>query len=48
MHLSQLLLVEYRLLYKGGVEACESAANEDAPAEEAEAPAEAPAEETAE
>ena len=33
---------------KGGVEACESAANEDAPAEEAEAPAEAPAEETAE
>ena len=33
---------------KGGVEACESAAKEDAPAEEAEAPAEAPAEETAE
>ena len=33
---------------KGGVEACESAANQDAPAEEAEAPAEAPAEETAE
>ena len=32
---------------KGGVEACESAANEDTPAEEAEAPAEAPAEETA-
>lgn len=33
---------------KGGVEACEPAAKEDAPAEEAEAPAEAPAEETAE
>ena len=33
---------------KGGVEACEPAAKEEAPAEEAEAPAEAPAEETAE
>ena len=33
---------------KGGVEACEPTAKEDAPAEEAEAPAEAPAEETAE